>query len=301
MLLGGWTRQTILDWSCLLVCNCYSCNLYQQHGKCEANNDIMSVIDSLFKIRYLQSKLSIGFRTRLTRYVHDLYLDNEEKTFYKALNLDGRIQGADQYVSFYHSSWINLTDISCNCRFITTDLAKFCDTLASLYSNLAKPLLDTVIFNYQLMKSIGFAGTVGLAVNYMITARLLRAVTPSFGKLAAVEAKLEGDFRGAHTRLITNAEEVAFYNGGELEHSILNKSYQRLVKHINSIYKIRISYNMFEDFLIKYAWSAFGLVLCAIPVFAPNMVGGYIPSPTGTVDVNDQVGSRTRGFITNKR
>ncbi|CDS14482.1 hypothetical protein LRAMOSA06651 [Lichtheimia ramosa] len=232
-------------------------------------------------IRYLQSKLSIGFRTRLTRYVHDLYLDNEEKTFYKALNLDGRIQGADQ--------------------FITTDLAKFCDTLASLYSNLAKPLLDTVIFNYQLMKSIGFAGTVGLAVNYMITARLLRAVTPSFGKLAAVEAKLEGDFRGAHTRLITNAEEVAFYNGGELEHSILNKSYQRLVKHINSIYKIRISYNMFEDFLIKYAWSAFGLVLCAIPVFAPNMVGGYIPSPTGTVDENDQVGSRTRGFITNKR
>lgn len=99
MLLGGWTRQTILDWSCLLVCNCYSCNLYQQHGRCRVNNDIMSVIDSLFKIRYLQSKLSIGFRTRLTRYVHDLYLDNEKKTFYKALNLDGRIQGADQYVS----------------------------------------------------------------------------------------------------------------------------------------------------------------------------------------------------------
>ncbi|ORY94388.1 ABC transporter transmembrane region 2-domain-containing protein [Syncephalastrum racemosum] len=231
-------------------------------------------------IRYLQSKLSIGFRTRLTRYVHDLYLD-KEKTFYKAVNLDGRIQGADQ--------------------FITTDIAKFCDTLASLYSNLAKPLLDTVIFNYQLMKSIGMAGTVGLTINYFITARLLRAVTPSFGRLAAIEAKLEGDFRAAHTRLITNAEEIAFYNGGDLELSILDRAYLRLVKHINSIYKIRISYNMFEDFLIKYAWSAFGLVLCAIPVFMPNLAGATAVLTATPKDESSQVGSRTRNFITNKR
>ncbi|KAG0164622.1 hypothetical protein DFQ28_003375 [Apophysomyces sp. BC1034] len=230
-------------------------------------------------IRYMQSKLAIGFRTRLTRYVHDLYLD-KEKTFYSAINLDGRIQGADQY--------------------ITTDVAKFCDTLASLYSNLAKPLLDTAIFNYQLIKSIGFIGMAGLAVNYYITARLLRAVTPSFGKLAAVEAKLEGDFRAAHTRLITNAEEIAFYNGAELEHSILNKTYTQLIKHINSIYRIRISYNMFEDFLIKYAWGALGLGLCSIPVFLPGIAGRLKPEE-GPMDENTRVGSRTKGFITNKR
>ncbi|KAF9408096.1 hypothetical protein BGZ94_002451, partial [Podila epigama] len=56
-------------------------------------------------IRYLQSKLSIAFRTRLTRYIHDLYL-NDHITYYKALNLDDRIEGIDQY--------------------ITTDVAKFC-------------------------------------------------------------------------------------------------------------------------------------------------------------------------------
>ena len=151
------------------------------------------------------------------------------------------------------------------------------------------------------MKSIGLAGTVGLGVNYVITAKLLRAVTPSFGKLAAIEAKLEGDFRAAHTRLITNAEEIAFYNGGELEHSILDKAYYQLVKHINSIYKIRINYNMFEDFLIKYAWSAFGLILCAIPVFAPHMVGDIAGNIAKETSEDAQVGSRTRGFITNKR
>jgi hypothetical protein len=51
--------------------------------------------------------------------------------------------------------------------------------------------LDTVIFNYQLTRSIGWLGTFGLGVNYIVTAKLLRAVTPSFGKLAAIEAKLE--------------------------------------------------------------------------------------------------------------
>jgi ATP-binding cassette subfamily D (ALD) long-chain fatty acid import protein len=62
-------------------------------------------------IRYLQQKLSISFRTRLTRYVHDLYL-SPENNFYKVVTLDGRIDGADQ--------------------FITTDIARFCDTLAAL-------------------------------------------------------------------------------------------------------------------------------------------------------------------------
>ncbi|KAG0003954.1 hypothetical protein BGZ80_003884 [Entomortierella chlamydospora] len=229
-------------------------------------------------IRYLQSKLSIAFRTRLTRYVHDLYL-SDKITYYKVLNLDDRIEGVDQY--------------------ITTDIAKFCDSLAGLYSNLGKPLLDTIIFNYQLMRSIGLSGMGGLTVSYVITAFLLRAVTPAFGKLAAVEAKLEGDFRSAHTRLITNAEEIAFYNGAELEHSILTKTYKRLIRHINSIYKIRIAYNMFEDFIIKYCWSAVGLTLCALPVFFPAL--GGVDSIKDVASGDKVVGARTKGFITSKR
>ncbi|RUS28889.1 ABC transporter transmembrane region 2-domain-containing protein [Jimgerdemannia flammicorona] len=182
------------------------------------------------------------------------------------------------------------------------DLARFCDTISSLYSNLGKPLLDMLIFNYQLTQSIGQAGMIGLCVNYIITARLLRAVTPAFGKLAAIEAKLEGDFRGAHTRLITNAEEIAFYNGADLELGILQKSYTGLIKHINSILKIRITYNMFEDFLIKYAWSAVGLGMCAVPVFFPAWggVAGRAELGTVAVEAGSRVGDRTRGFITNK-
>lgn len=52
-------------------------------------------------------------------------------------------------------------------------------------------------------------GAAGLFLSYLATARILRALTPPFGRLAAVEAKLEGDFRAAHSRVITNAEEIA--------------------------------------------------------------------------------------------
>lgn len=148
----------------------------------------------------------------------------------------------------------------------------------------------------------------GLFLNYVITATILRAATPPFGKLAAEEAKLEGDFRTAHSRLITNAEEIAFYNGEELEKSILDKTYNRLIKQINSTYHIRIGYNMFEDFIVKYCWSAVGLIMASIPVFFPDFAGGrtkreeaLLSNTDGTPSLDAKTGSRTQGFITNKR
>ena len=202
--------------------------------------------------------------------------------------MDNRIDGADQ--------------------LITTDVNKFCTALASLYSNLGKPVLDIIIFNYQLSKTIGMAGMWGMLGNYIVTATILRAATPAFGKLAAQEAKLEGDFRSAHSRLITNAEEIGFYNGEELEKSLLDRTYGRLIKHINSIYKIRIGYNMFEDFVVKYSWSAFGLLMASVPVFYPDSAGTYTKTQSRILaDDYDQtpeekvVGNRTQGFITNKR
>ncbi|KAK4052640.1 ATP-binding cassette long-chain fatty acid transporter pxa1 [Microbotryomycetes sp. JL221] len=240
-------------------------------------------------IRYLQQKLSISFRTRLTRYVHDLYL-SPDNTFYKIVNLDSRIQGADQ--------------------FITTDIARFCETLSALYSNISKPTLDLILFNVQLGRSIGAKGSVGLFVSYVATAVLLRKVTPAFGKLAAIEAKLEGDFRNAHSRLIINAEEVAFYDGAPIEKDILNRAYLRLIKHVNSIFKIRILYGMIEDFIVKYMWSACGYCLISIPVFF-NRVGQQTTTktigedtlikPVGNRDDSNQVAKRTEDYISNRR
>lgn len=144
-------------------------------------------------IRFLQSKVSIAFRTRLTRYIHDLYL-NDNLNYYKLSTLDGGIgHGVDQ--------------------FITQDLTLFCASAASLYSSLGKPFVDLCVFNYQLYRSLGPLALAGLLSNYFVTATILRRLSPPFGKLKAVEGRKEGDFRRMHSRLIANAEEVAFYGG----------------------------------------------------------------------------------------
>lgn len=89
---------------------------------------------------------------------------------------------------------------------------------------------------------------------------------------------------------------------------------------------------MFEDFIIKYSWSAVGLLISSIPVFFPDYAGartkreeaalksiteeaevtrnGSVPqtnvamkaSPVQANSTFDKrTGSRTQGFITNKR
>lgn len=73
-----------------------------------------------------------------------------------------------------------------------------------------KPALDMIIFTSQLSRSLGFRGTVLLFVNYYATARILRAATPAFGKLAAVERGLEGEFRTGMGRVGRDSEEIAY-------------------------------------------------------------------------------------------
>lgn len=103
--------------------------------------------------------------------------------------------------------------------------------------NLLKPSLDLILFTSQLSRSLGVRGTILLFLNYYGTVAILRAATPAFGRLAAVEARLEGEYRAGVGRVGREAEEVAFYNGGARERDILTGAYLKLIRHVNSIYK----------------------------------------------------------------
>ncbi|KAJ1733268.1 ATP-binding cassette long-chain fatty acid transporter pxa1 [Coemansia biformis] len=223
-------------------------------------------------IRFLESKLALAFRTRLTQYVHGMYLD-DNLSYYKMQTLGGNAASASQ--------------------LITTDVARFCNRLASLLSNLGKPVLDTVIFNVQLIRGVGVGGTVGMFAMYMATASLLRAWTPAFGRMAATQARLEGDFRASHARIITNAEEIAFYRGEKREAEQLRGSLGRLLAHARDIARRKVPHVVLEDMIIKYTWSAFGYLACAAPFFLqPHSAGG---------GGGGGGGQRAQRFVTNKR
>lgn len=238
-------------------------------------------------IKFLQAKISIAFRTKLVRYIHDIYLNNS-MGYYKVSNIDGGIEGADQY--------------------ITADVTRFCDAAAALYSSLGKPSVDFLIFSYQLYRNLGPLALVGIFGNYGLTAWALKSVAPQFGRLAAVEARLEGEYRNAHSKLITNAEEIAFYDGTSFERQILTKTYRRVVSHIARILRIKVSYNMFEDFVLKYAWSSLGYLFASIPVFLPAWSGQGGLSELQHTEASISVAKRDfrerdrmKQFITNKR
>ncbi|KAF2114639.1 ABC transporter transmembrane region 2-domain-containing protein [Lophiotrema nucula] len=219
-------------------------------------------------LSYHQCKLSLQYRTRLTNYIHNKYLSH--MTFYTLSALDDRIKNADQ--------------------LITVDVAKFSNSLAELYSNIAKPVLDMVIYNYSLSRSVGGEGLFMMSLIVQLSANIMRALTPPFGRYVADEARLEGEFRFQHSRLIDYSEEVALYHGHEAEKDTLDKGYFTLIKHVNRILRRRFYHGVMEDFVIKYFWGALGLLLCSVPVFFK------VPGVAG-----QSMGDRTESFITNRR
>ena len=87
-------------------------------------------------------------------------------------------------------------------------------------------------------KGSGLISGAVAAIAVWVTSKVLQFMQPPFGKLAAQQAALEGDLRFVQSRLITNAEEIAFYRGHKIEKSALNVAYMTLIKHMNDIFRL---------------------------------------------------------------
>lgn len=156
-------------------------------------------------IRYLESKLALAIRTQLVDYAYSLYFKNQ--TYYRVSNLDGRLTNPD------HS--------------LTEDVQAFSAAVTHIYSHVSKPLLDVVLMSgalSRLAKKKGenspYPPMIGFGMIFF-TGWILRMFSPAFGKLVAEEARRSGYLRHVHSRLITNAEEVAFYGGHKVsEHTL---------------------------------------------------------------------------------
>ncbi|TFY65690.1 hypothetical protein EVG20_g5401 [Dentipellis fragilis] len=254
-------------------------------------------------IRHLQARLALRLRTRLTRYTHDLYLSSEPYLRYYRVASEGALEGVDQY--------------------ITADVASWADSLAGLYGNVLKPMLDLTLFTSQLSRTLGFRGTLALFVNYYVTARILRAVTPAFwsagGGGGALGGRVSGGrgtgwegergdcvlrWRQARARYPLESVSKAHPTRqldlqGEFMRACLQRS-----RRIMRAMQIRIAYEWTEDYVIKYLWSAAGYCLIAIPVLftrtrSIGVQAGDAARRRTTTD--DAMANRTESYISSRR
>ena len=244
-------------------------------------------------IRYLESTLSLAFRTRLSKHAYARYMG--EDAYYRVGNLDDRIPNPDQ--------------------LLTEDIAHFCANLAHVHSQVSKPLLDLLLMGGQLLamssKRVGAGRSALLPVTIAIPTvyvshQVLKWISPPFGRYIAKQAALEGTLRFVHSRLIANAEEVSFYNGAAVEAGILRQSYDALESHLHRLYHSRILYNMLEGFLMKYTWNAAGLVMIAVPAFSgverSDKAHAGAPPSDSSVAVMDAAttDTRTQDMVTSR-
>lgn len=174
---------------------------------------------------------------------------------------------------------------------IATDVSRLASALASLPGQLLKPTLDLLLCARELGKSgVGSGeGTLALGIIAHFSTMILRLVSPPFARLAADKARLEGQLRSAHSRIVTNSEEIAFLKGHPRELDIIDRSYYQLEGFLKMDYWKRAIHQIAQTFIVKYFWGAAGLVLCSAPVFI-NQYLGQEPDPNASGD-----------FITNRR
>ena len=160
-------------------------------------------------IRFLESKLALAIQTKLTKHAYQMYFHNQ--TYYKVTNLDTRLANPD--------------------HFLTEDIKNFSKAVAHIYSHVSKPLLDIIMMSIAMGRVFhkrGESMTISAIFGWSVigaTATILRFISPPFGKLVAEEARRHGHLRYVHSRVITNAEEIAFYRGHEVKCDICRMYY----------------------------------------------------------------------------
>lgn len=116
-------------------------------------------------LEFLNRKLGLYFRKNLTKNFQERYLD--KMCFYQITNLDSRISHPDQIFS--------------------SDIELWATSVANLYSNITKPLLDIVLFIRKLSQTMGKEGPIAMVLWYIGSAIILKYIAPPFGKMIAIQ------------------------------------------------------------------------------------------------------------------
>lgn len=203
----------------------------------------IAVVNNLLK--YGLNEIALCFRARLTKHYYKEYLT--DFTYYKMANLDSRIGNPDQ--------------------LLTQDIDKFATSLADLYSNVSKPILDITIYARKLAENIGGWSAPGGMLAYLAASGVfLTHLRRPLGHFTIKEQQYEGNFRHVSSRIIASSEEIAFYRGNAHEAAWLSESFKKLEGHIRQVMQFRFGIGMIDTIVAKYMATVVGYYIVSRPL-----------------------------------
>lgn len=197
-------------------------------------------------IKYQTSILSLRFQRRLTDRLNQNYVTGVN--FYKATELpEFKIDNVDQRV--------------------TTDVEQFCEQGCEMFCDIFKPTLDVLLNTWQLGRDIGAKGPAIMVGYFMVAVAVKLAIMPNFKELVKKRSELVGNYRTAHARLITHAEEIAFYEGGARERHIIRQRFDAVYWHMRHIATKSAAVGVVDTWIEKYGASIAGYFIMCLPIF----------------------------------
>ena len=127
-----------------------------------------------------------------------------------------------------------------------------------------------ILFSRKLAEVVGWEGPAITFGWYIFSGFIIRLISPAFGKLTAIEQKIEGEYRSKHSDLLNHSEEIAFYNGSDWEKKKINDKFFELINHSKHVLYKRFLMGIFDSMLVKYGAVMIGYTVVGLPVFGPN-------------------------------
>lgn len=247
-----------------------------------------SITNSL--IRKVQGMLAQSFRAGTTRAIMDDYLPNSgNSSIYQLTNK----MNPEQHSAKTANSQKKVESPN---QLVTVTVDQLAETVSKLPFQLFDPILDILLTANRLSKVSEYASESSLLLGLIasVSTLALKMFTPNFARLTSVHNALENKFHTYHTQLINHREEIALARGHRRELDLLDTSYFELERFQRLELRRMAVYNFAMGFIFKYGLGAFGLMMCAAPIFSTAYFSGF--------DVDEKVVSRMAAdFFANKR
>lgn len=197
-------------------------------------------------LKFFINQLRLNLRYKLSQHLYCKYVQG--LTYYRINVLDSTCQNVDQ--------------------LLTNDIDKFSNAIVEVYTNVAKPLLDVIILVQRLSITYTGAATPAAMMGYLALAgTVLTYSRRPLTSLTVKETQLEGQLRYVHSRLITNCEQVAFYQGNVREKLVLMSALNQLKKHLYELSIFKFNVDLLDNVMARYFATVVGYLALAIPFF----------------------------------